>query len=156
MIYDPRPYIALGAAVFGVWAGCGAPLGEAASAAVLWPMVAWLAFLSLETMVDDRDAGFLDHLMTPISNLGMAVMALGRTLPPLLNGVYAVPERFRGWRMPYHGLFDADWWNAGWVWPAAGGLGLALIVLDVFVRGPLRFVVFAPILHLAHAVARRW
>ena len=56
MIYDPRPYIALGAAVFGVWAGCGAPLGEAASAAVLWPMVAWLAFLSLETMVDDRDA----------------------------------------------------------------------------------------------------
>ncbi len=89
----------------------------------------------------------------------MRFVLIGDTAPMLLNAVYAdpvraIPEQFRG--LPYYGLFDGDWWNAAWVFPAAAGAGLALTVFDLFVRGPLRFVVFGPILYLAHAVARRW
>jgi hypothetical protein len=55
-----------------------------------------------------------------------------------------------------HGVerHDGDWWNAGWVCPTTCGLGIALIVFDLFVRGPLRFLLVGPVIRLVNAIAR--
>ena len=156
MVHDIRPYLGLAGAVFGVWTLSGAGLEASAMAGIGWAFVFFMGALVLSSMMDDRDAGFFDHWMTPISVLGMAVGLLGRTVPTLLNAIYAVPEDWRGVRMPYYGVFDADWWNASWIVPAALGVSFALIVFDLFVRGPLRFLLIGGIGRLVYPFIRRW
>lgn len=148
MVRDPRPWLILAAATFGVWSWLGFGPGHALMAALGWTAVAWLGALTMEIVRDDRRKGVrsFGDLMPLVGTLGLALVVLGDTGPALLNAVYAVPEQFRGVRMPYYGVFDGDWWNAAWVWPTAAGLGSALV--------------FGPVLHLAyvlaHVAARRW
>ena len=158
MVNDIRPYLALAGVVFGAWIWSGTGLEAAVMAGVGWAFVAFMSALMVELMAEDRrhDRGFSHHFMTPISVLGMAVGVLGRTVPQLLNAVYAVPEGWRGVRMPYHGVFDADWWNAPWVVPTALGVSLALIVFDLFVRGPFRVLLIRGVDLLVHPFIRRW